>query len=163
MGNLARSESNSSNCLDFASPLLNSSYEINRTSSLMMPPATCSRSPQQPVCEDTSEVPESRNHSTKSLAVLRQSMILLWPVLVRYHQTEIPFEDLNAYCYPSPMLNLSEHDVYNTIVGSGRGRGGPCALINKKFSIVLQSLGFRDVDTGARVNQTCQAIVSTQK
>lgn len=156
-----------------------------------MTPATCCRSSHQPLSEGPSEVPGSRTFSEiyspeqlrkyfkrisldeiyrwspiindHSLARTHEYGMPLLTALVRYHQAELPFENLNIHCYPNPMTRLSVQDLYNTMVGSGRGRGGPCTMLNSMFSIMLRSLGFEVIDTAARVNQACQAIASTNK
>lgn len=87
----------------------------------------------------------------------------LLAALVRHHQAEIPFETLDVHCYRDLKIRLNADDVYDTIVASSRGRGGPCTVVNRMFSIILRSLGFEVIDTGARVNQACQAIASTDK
>ena len=81
--------------------------------------------------------------------------------LVRHHQAEVPFETLNAHCYPSPLCQIDLLQIYQSIVTDGRGRGGACTVQNSLFSNVLRSLGFEVIETAARVNTACQAIAST--
>ena len=81
--------------------------------------------------------------------------------LVCHHQAEVPFETLNAHCYPSPRYKTDLLQIYQSIVTDGRGRGGPCTVQNSLLGNVLRSLGFEVIETAARVNTACQAIAST--
>ena len=85
----------------------------------------------------------------------------LLAALVRHHQATIPFENLNVHCYKSPLYTLSFEELFKVIIADGRGRGGPCTMVNGLFSVLLRSLGFEVIEVGARVNNACQAVAST--
>ena len=81
--------------------------------------------------------------------------------LVRHHQAEVPFETLDAHCYPSPLYEIDLLHIYKSVVTDGRGRGGACMVQNSLLGNVLRSLGFKVIETAARINTACQAIAST--
>lgn len=96
-----------------------------------------------------------------SLARTHEHGMPVLAALVRQHQAKIPYENLNVHCYPSPVTTLDVQNLYNTIVASGRGRGGTCSMVNGLLSNVLQTLGFEVFEVGARVNNACQRVAST--
>ena len=87
----------------------------------------------------------------------------LLAALVRHHQAKIPFENLNVHCYKSPLYTLDFEELFRVIIADGRGRGGPCTMVNGLFSAVLRTLGFEMIEIGERVNNACQAVASTPK
>lgn len=145
--------------------------------------------PSGPLPQDTSEIPGSRARpqlcSSAQLQAYLQRISLprkyysspiftepslahnyehgmpLLAALVRHHQAKIPFENLNVHCHKNPIYTLDFHELYNLIIANGRGRGGPCTMVNGLFSVLLRTLGFKVIEVGGRVNNACQAVAST--
>lgn len=64
----------------------------------------------------------------------------------------MPFENLSLHYSKYPSISLDKDDLYEKIVIDKRG--GYCMETNYFFMIMLKSLGFQVMTTGARVYET---------
>ncbi len=71
--------------------------------------------------------------------------------LQRCQLSRVPFENLELHYSKERHISLDKEDLFRKIVDSKNGRGGYCMENNTLFGIVLKTLGFEVVATGARV------------
>jgi arylamine N-acetyltransferase len=70
--------------------------------------------------------------------------------LVRRQLATVPFESLALHYSKHHLLSLEPDDLFEKVVT--RNMGGYCMENNTFFGVVLRSLGFKLISTGARVN-----------
>ena len=70
--------------------------------------------------------------------------------LISRHIATVPFETLSLHYSQSHTLSLNVDDLYNKMVGTGRG--GYCMELNALFGAVLRTLGYQVYSTGGRVS-----------
>ena len=89
-----------------------------------------------------------------SIAALKggQLSLSLLTKLQQYQLAAVPFENLSLHYSTSKTISLHPDDLYEKIVGRGKGRGGYCMENNCFFGTVLRSVGFDVYSAGARVN-----------
>jgi arylamine N-acetyltransferase len=68
-----------------------------------------------------------------------------------YHLASVPFENLSLHYSKERVISLDKDDLYKKIVGSQTGRGGYCMEQNIFFGVVMRTLGYEVIPTGARV------------
>ena len=71
--------------------------------------------------------------------------------LQRYQLARVPFENLELHYSKERHISLDQNDLFDKVVTSRNGRGGYCMENNALFGLVLKSLGFEVIPTGARV------------
>jgi arylamine N-acetyltransferase len=69
--------------------------------------------------------------------------------LQKYQLATVPYENLSLHYAKFPAVSLDRNDLFEKIVR--QRRGGYCMELNLFFSIILQSLGYEVIHTGARV------------
>lgn len=74
--------------------------------------------------------------------------------LQKYHLAKVPFESLSLHYSKHHLLSLEPEDLYQKIVV--RGMGGYCMENNTFFGIVLRTLGYKLINTGARVSDATE-------
>jgi arylamine N-acetyltransferase len=67
----------------------------------------------------------------------------------RHHMARVPFESLSLHYSRYRLLSLDPEDLFNKIVGTGRG--GYCMEVNTFFATILRTLGFTLFSVGGRV------------
>lgn len=70
--------------------------------------------------------------------------------LIFKHLAFVPFECLSLHYSKTRRLSLDPEDLYKKVVG--HGRGGYCMEVNAFFLVMLRSLGYTVLPTGARVS-----------
>jgi len=71
--------------------------------------------------------------------------------LQKYQLARVPFENLELHYSKERHISLDPTDLFDKIVAPRNGRGGYCMENNALFGLVLRSLGFEVIPTGARV------------
>ena len=71
--------------------------------------------------------------------------------LQKYQLARVPFENLELHYSKERHISLDPNDLFDKIVLCRNGRGGFCMENNGLFGVVLKSLGFEVIPTGARV------------
>jgi arylamine N-acetyltransferase len=74
--------------------------------------------------------------------------------LQKYHLAKVPFESLSLHYSKHRLLSLEQEDLYQKIVV--RGMGGYCMENNTFFGLVLRTLGYKLINTGARVSDATE-------
>jgi arylamine N-acetyltransferase len=91
-------------------------------------------------------------HKTITQAVARTKEGLAYlSKLQLYHLVSVPFENLSLHYSSERVISLDIDDLYEKIVGSKTGRGGYCMEQNIFFGVVMRTLGYEVIPTGARV------------
>ncbi|KAH7355403.1 arylamine N-acetyltransferase 1 [Rhexocercosporidium sp. MPI-PUGE-AT-0058] len=68
--------------------------------------------------------------------------------LQKYHLASIPFENTSLHYAKFPSISLDKEDLFEKLVN--RHRGGYCMEHNILFALILKTLGFEVVQSGAR-------------
>jgi hypothetical protein len=71
--------------------------------------------------------------------------------LQKYQLARVPFENLELHYSKERHISLDQNDIFDKVVVSRNGRGGYCMENNALFGMLLKSLGFEVIPTGARV------------
>ncbi len=71
--------------------------------------------------------------------------------LQKYQLARVPFENLELHYSKERHISLDQNDLFDKVVVSRNGRGGYCMENNALFGMLLKSLGFEVIPTGARV------------
>jgi hypothetical protein len=117
--------------------------DLNKHYPITSPPSSTANE-----ASETSAHPnELSEEATKALNFLS--------LLQRHHLAAIPFENLSLHYSKWKGVGIKKEEVWQKMIGDGRGRGGYCMENNRLFGAVLKSLGFEVYALGARVyNQT---------
>jgi arylamine N-acetyltransferase len=91
---------------------------------------------------DHINLPQEKRNSPLALDFLTE--------LVMRQLAKVPFESLTLHYSKHHLLSLEPEDLFEKVVT--RNMGGYCMENNTFFGVVLRSLGFKLISTGARVN-----------
>jgi arylamine N-acetyltransferase len=78
-------------------------------------------------------------------------------VLQKYFLANVPWENLDLHYSSHHTVSLDPMHLFHKIVERGMGRGGYCMENTAIFGIVLASLGYDIMTTGARVNEAMRS------
>ncbi|KAL9100884.1 MAG: hypothetical protein Q9163_003795 [Psora crenata] len=81
-----------------------------------------------------------------------QSLVFL-AMLQKNTLATVPFEDLSIHYSAHHKVSIDPAEVFQKVVGRGRGRGGYCMELNCLFGSVLRSFGYDIYSVGVRVNR----------
>jgi arylamine N-acetyltransferase len=95
--------------------------------------------------------PVTRYKTITPESALTEDGLTYLTALQKRQLSNVPFENLVLHYSKEHLVSIDKDDLFEKIVASKNGRGGYCMENNMFFGIILKTLGFEVIPTGARV------------